>query len=220
MAGWALALSIVPFPPGWLLSVVLACVTLSRPRHGAAWGRGYAVAALIVVGAWLLVAVGGVPFVLSLSAEREDGHIVQGGRLSVFELAAGDCFDLPGGRPGDVMAAPALALSPGTATIDAVPCTEPHHAEVYVLFDLYDGYPGESERGFPGEAWVVREAQRGCELRFESFVGLPYERSVLEIYFLHPAEWTWNELGDREVVCAVMEPSGKTTEPTLRDARR
>jgi hypothetical protein len=43
------------------------------------------------------------------------------------------------------------------------------------------------------------QADELCAAEFESFVGLPYEESVLYLTYLTPTREGWSE-GDREVV--------------------
>lgn len=45
---------------------------------------------------------------------------------------------------------------------------------------------------------------------FESFVGMPYDQSALEVTWLEPTEESW-EAGDRELVCMITDPAGQTT---------
>lgn len=63
------------------------------------------------------------------------------------------------------------------------------------------------------------EADRGCIDRFEEFVGLSYADSVYDVYVLHPTAGSWRLQDDRAVLCAVFDPAGQTTVPTLRNAQ-
>jgi hypothetical protein len=88
--------------------------------------------------------------------------------------------------------------------VTAVPCTEPHSGEVYLVFDLPDG-------DFPGDGEVARLAETGCVDAFRAFVGKPYLRSILEVTFLSPDSVNWRIADDREVMCFIGEPDGSTT---------
>ncbi|MDA3040977.1 MAG: hypothetical protein O3C27_15900 [Actinomycetota bacterium] len=60
----------------------------------------------------------------------ESGEIVEAGGLGVFAMEVGDCFQVP--------------IEDLVQSVEAVPCTEPHDAQVYAKFDMPDGpYPGE-----------------------------------------------------------------------------
>lgn len=117
-------------------------------------------------------------------AERgETGEIETAGSVDAFALRVGDCFDdwpLSNPRIGDVL---------------GVPCVEPHDYEVFAVFDL-------ATRQWPGQESVDAAARQGCGERFASSVGVSNAESVLAITRLSPTERSWDELGDREVVCA------------------
>ncbi len=49
-------------------------------------------------------------------------------------------------------------------------------------------------------------AHDSCLERFDSFVGMDYENSVLEIVTLYPTTESWQQ-DDREVVCALYDMS-------------
>lgn len=128
----------------------------------------------------------------------ESGVIVEGGGLGAFAMRVGDCVNLPD--------------NPLIASLEAVPCADPHDAEVYALFDLADG-------GYPGENTVSDASIDGCLDRFEGFVGTPYEFSELDIYWLEPTEDSWNELDDREVVCTVVNLDGSKLTGSMGGSR-
>jgi hypothetical protein len=120
--------------------------------------------------------------------------------VNVGDLKVGDCLadSLTGG--GEAI-----------FTVETVPCSQPHSGEIYAVVIPRGDYPGD-------EAMAV-QADELCNAEFESFVGLPYEESVLYFTYLHPSdEESWNA-GDREVVCTVYDPAGDTT-GTLADANR
>ena len=83
----------------------------------------------------------------------------------------------------------------------AVPCFDPHDAEVYAIFDIEGS-------AYPGDNAIGSATDLGCYKRFQGFVGHAYETSVLDIYSLHPLEDGWVELDDREVVCSVVNYDG------------
>ena len=117
----------------------------------------------------------------------DNGEILEGGGLGVFAMQTGDCFNLPDGFE--------------VVSIEAIPCTLAHDAEVYKMFDLDDGT-------YPGDEAVDMAADQGCYEQFRPFVGVAYESSVLDIFSLIPREEGWNELDDREVVCSVVSFDG------------
>jgi hypothetical protein len=75
------------------------------------------------------------------------------------------------------------------------------------------------EGDFPGDEAVAVQADKACSAEFESFVGLPYQESVLYYNSLHPSdEQTWNSVF-REVVCSVYDPDGEVS-GSLRGVER
>ena len=130
--------------------------------------------------------------------ERDDsGAIVRGGEIGAGDLEIGDCFN---GRATEV------------ETVAAVPCSDPHDFELYHVYDLdYDEFPGADV--------IEVEWLRGCLLTFEAFVGTPFDESKLDISGIFPQEGTWNELGDREVLCSVTALDGSPLSGSARDSK-
>jgi hypothetical protein len=143
---------------------------------------------LLVVLALLLVACGG--------AQRgESGEITEGGDVDVFSLNVGDCF---GATEGDEV-----------ASVQAVPCSEPHESEVFALVDYEDGDE------WPGDEAITTFSDEECGAAFEEYIGMSYNESRYFITYLQPTEETWAD-GDREVVCLVVGPDGEPVTGSLR----
>ncbi|HEX6568220.1 MAG TPA: septum formation family protein [Acidimicrobiales bacterium] len=108
----------------------------------------------------------------------------------VFTLAVGDCL-VDDTRDGEVQSVP------------VVPCDQPHASEIFYshIIDA-DTLPSSTEM----EAIVDEQ----CIGNFESFVGLPYPDSVLEVTWLEPTQESW-DAGDRELLCMVVDPAGDVT---------
>lgn len=106
----------------------------------------------------------------------------------LFSLAVGDCLNIQ--TPN----APNDRLS--------VDCELEHDAEVYAALVA----EGDS---FPGEEIIQATAYDSCGSSFESFIGVPYNDSVLSFTYLYPTEETWIA-GDRETLCIVSNPSRMT----------
>ncbi len=119
------------------------------------------------------------------STRDDTGTVVESGEVGAFRLQEGDCF----GATGDGL----------IATVDAVPCTEPHQSEVYAAFTL--AY--ETDDPFPGQTVVDTAADEGCYERFDEFVGLDYQSSVYGYGSLTPTVESWDSLDDREVLCVI-----------------
>lgn len=130
-----------------------------------------------------------------------------GSRIVPLRLSLGDCFDSPellGANSDDELE---------VRTVTLQDCDTPHDLEVYAEYEV--DVEGEE---FPG-ADVIAEEAIGCLPRFEDFVGMSYQESVLEVYHFFPTETSWDTFGDREILCMVTEP-GRQVSDTLRDAQR
>lgn len=115
-----------------------------------------------------------------------------------FELETGDCVRTAEEGPGP----------DGMAEATIVDCDEPHQLEVFHVLELA---PGQTE----GEGLVeaVREACLGSA--FTDYVGVPQDRSELEVLPLPPTDEDLAR-GDAEVVCTLREPGGGLRTGSLR----
>ncbi len=133
--------------------------------------------ALFIVCLFAITACGG--------AQRDEaGSIIEAGSEDVFALQVGDCFDDPS-EFGEI------------ASVDALPCAEPHDNEIYHTFDLPDG-------DFPGDAAIDEAAFGQCLPAFETYVGTAWESSSLDISYLSPTLDSWKS-GDREIACLLYD---------------
>ena len=126
--------------------------------------------------------------------------------MSPLRLQRGDCFR--------ETRSPSPSASTSASVFEAdevigLPCNDPHDFEVYFTADLPEG-------AFPGQASVVSTTESRCAAAFESFVGVPYDDSTLEIIYFFPSAQTWARAGDRQMTCAATDGS---TIGTLADAR-
>jgi hypothetical protein len=113
------------------------------------------------------------------------------GPLEGSLAGVGDAFALPG--VGD-------CLDTDARQVD---CAGEHDSEIFLVADLEgDGYPGDEA--------VDDGALRLCLESFAAYVGVDYEESVLDFFYVTPVEPSW-EHGDRTVLCAVFDPAGPLT---------
>jgi hypothetical protein len=93
--------------------------------------------------------------------------------------------------------------------LPGVPCSQPHDYETFAVFDVsLDSYPSEEAMG--------DLAYDSCLQRFDDFVGLDYDSSVLEIITMYPTTESWQQ-NDREVVCALYDMNEEKLVGTTRD---
>ena len=106
-------------------------------------------------------------------------------------LDVGQCGLVADLRIGD-------ALDP--ATVQTVDCAQPHDVEVIAVLD----YPLDAGSPFPGTQAVDGYATDACIEGFESYVGIDYLSSTLDVIVVAPGEDGWEE-GDRRIACVVYD---------------
>jgi len=135
-------------------------------------------------------------------AERDEtGNIVSEGTIDAMEVKTGDCFN----EKSEIFDDEATEVQ----AVTGIPCTESHDFEVYAVFDVSSGI-------YPGEDSMNESAQVGCVERFESFVGAPYDSSILAISFMYPTSETWTRMDDREIVCSLFNTNMEKLEGTMK----
>lgn len=128
-----------------------------------------------------------------------DEFIAETETLSAFEVRVGDCFDDGAFMGNEVQ------------DIPAVPCSEPHDNEVYATFDM-------PEDKWPGDAAADQAAMAVCYDRFKAAIGKPYKDSVIDFTTMYPSERSWNQGGDREVVCIAFRMDLEKLTETVRNS--
>jgi len=187
------------FGLGSLAGIALGLVSLQQIQQsdGSLKGRGLAIAGLVLSAAWLVVAIVVVIAIGAGGATRSasTGKIVSRGHLPAFSLATGDCFNNPAGARS-------------VSSVTAIPCTQPHNAQVYAEFKLTG-----SDFSYPGETAVVRLASEGCNARTGS-VNKAKTTSAMTTRVLYPRENSWF-VGRRTVSCLVVNPTADLTSSLL-----
>lgn len=152
--------------------------------RGGNMGLIRSVGALAVGGVAIFAGTGGFD---DNTTRNDQGEIVEPGGLGAFTMRVGDCVQVPAEEMVESM--------------EAVPCAEPHDAQVFAKFDVADAPEY-------GQSRVDDEAGQGCYERWSSAIGTVYEEDAeLDIQLLTPTSESWGE-GDREVVCMVVSIDG------------
>ena len=153
-----------------------------RPRSLRALGA--AAAGLALLG---LAACGGD------EPERDEttNEITEAGDADVFSMAVGDCVTDGASTTGQVSEVP------------VVPCAEPHASEVFHSYQI-------TTDALPAEAEMQAIVEEQCRGNFETFVGMPYDQSTLDITWMEPTSGSWDG-GDRELLCMIFDPAGDVT---------
>jgi hypothetical protein len=123
--------------------------------------------------------------------DESTNEISEAGDADVFEIAVGDCLPDPNAATGEVQEVP------------VVPCDEPHASEVYFSHII----EGDELPDATAMEAIVNEQ---CMGNFESFIGLPFDQSALQVTWLQPTDGSW-DAGDRELLCIVSDPAGGVT---------
>ena len=155
------------------------------------------IAGAVVAGVAVFAGVGALG---DETTRNEQGTIEEGGGLGAFRIQQGDCLNLP--------------TETLVASVEGVPCWEPHDAQAYYLFDM-TGYTD-----YPGETAITSAADNGCIAQFHPFVGKSYELSELDITWLAPTADSWSEFDDREITCMVVTMDGSQLDETMRGSGR
>ena len=100
-----------------------------------------------------------------------------------------------------------------TETTRQVDCASPHENEVVASLEY------APDGAFPGEAELFAFASRHCPTAFESYVGISFQESSLEILPVMPTDLSWAE-GDRTIVCVVLTTDGSELTGSVRGSRR
>ncbi len=135
------------------------------------------------------------------ATERDaSGEVVDGGEVGVFRLQQGDC--IAEATEQDVL-----------DSLPVVPCSDPHQLEIYHVFDLADG-------DWPGESAVSDRSAEGCLAAFAGFVGIGFDQSAYDVTPLMPSQQSWEQIDDREVLCALFEFDGTLKTGSARGTAR
>ncbi|MFD4244238.1 DUF4190 domain-containing protein [Streptomyces sp. NPDC058525] len=188
-----------------LVPLILGIIALHQIRARHQRGRGFAIAAIVIHCATLVLYALAVVFGFSALDDEPKrdttGQVTEEGSSAIEDLRTGDCFntdnDLAGFQDEAGVDAP--------FTVTVLPCDQPHEGETYAVFDLDDGpYPGK-------EAVTATTEERCSGTVLTDYVGpsatLP---DNLEIFIYFPSEDTWGR-GDREVTCFLGDRSGSST---------
>lgn len=114
----------------------------------------------------------------------------EGTTTDVFTIKVGDCLN-DGAATGEV------------SEVKVIDCASEHDSEAYKSITMTDG-------DFPGETAVDDQAVSECTSAFTSFIGMDYETSTLDFSYYYPTADSWKQ-GDREILCLVVDPNGKSS---------
>ncbi len=199
--------------------IIAGAVALAQIKRTGEKGRGLAIGGIVAGGIIMVLSIVAiVAFVLfaligagaassssdpfDLPAEPDGGSVT----IGPGDQAPSDAYTLPVGACLDDV--PSGVISPA----NLVDCAQPHSYEVFGSFFLSDG-------AFPGDDAIESSAYEGCDAAYPDYVGIPWQQSTLEYYYVSPTEQTWAE-GDREISCLLYDPDADQTTGSLRGSAR
>jgi hypothetical protein len=102
-------------------------------------------------------------------------------------------------RVGDCLTGANMKLDtndPWPKQTQAVPCDQPHTAEVFFADDNF--WP--QKKPFPGNGAISKDGDAACNDAFRSYVGIAYSKSIYTSTNIIPDATTW-PTGDRALHC-------------------
>lgn len=188
--GYAVAALATSLPGLVPIAVPLAAIALRRIKRTGGRGKRLAHGALLLSLCWVIAI--GVAVTLNLVGEHRRGI---GRTVSIAQVDVGRCFD------ADLDAA-ALRL------VRIADCAMPHTGEAYAKVQA-------SLVGLAA-AQTGTVATQQCAGAFREFVGAPYERSELDMYYVVLED---RAVADGNVLCLVGMPGTRLT-GTMRGSQR
>ena len=198
--GFAIASLILGIVGGVLLSVIFGLMALAKIRNRPQGGKGLAIAGLALSCAWVVGIVAVVAIHAAGTAHRSasTGQITASGKLSVFSLRVGDCFQNPSGSQA----------SATVANVSAVPCTTPHNAQAFAQLQA-------AGTSYPGNSALFRQASNGCNAQVAADLDKSRITGTMKLHFIFPLSQSWAD-GRRTIMCLVVDSSPDLTSSLLK----
>jgi hypothetical protein len=130
------------------------------------------------------------------------------GNLQLSQLQAGDCLT---GANMELNSS-----DPWPKVTQAVPCNQPHTAEVFLANDNFWPQNGP----FPGASTISKDGTAACDSAFQGYVGTTYKKSIYTWTNIIPDASTW-PTGDRALHCVAYystskQPAGATLTRSIK----
>lgn len=185
----SLILGIVPICAG-IFGVVFGFISLNQIKRTGQNGRGMAIAGIVLGFIWMIVLAVVVAVGAGNSAKRdESGHVTQSGDMDVTKLRVGDCV-------AD------LGEKSYYTTTKAIPCAQPHKAEVYAVLPL-------SGSSLPSQSVLDEKGNEECGAELESYAPSAFDDDSVQITYLYPTKRSWAQ-GDRAIACVATFDTQRT----------
>jgi hypothetical protein len=166
---------------GCLLAVVFGIVALVQIKGTGQRGRGMAIAGIVLSVIWVVAGVAAVALGIGWAKDTV---------TRANDVQVGDCVaDVP-----DVNRVTGLT---------AVPCAQPHQAEVVEVIELPGG-------DFPGEPALTKQGQDTCGPALSSYAPRAGRDGSVQLLYIYPTQATW-ALGDHQITCLAVHQGGAVT---------
>ena len=190
-----------------------------RPRWPWAVGAVAAVCAVIVAAVVLSLGSGHHAASAGSSVSAGPSSAAPGvtptptvGNLQLSQLQAGDCLT---GANMELNTS-----DPWPKVTQAVPCNQPHTAEVFLANDNFWPQNGP----FPGASTISKDGTTACDSAFQAYVGITYKKSIYTWTNIIPDASTW-PTRDRALHCVAYystskQPAGATLNGSIKGSRK
>jgi len=137
---------------------------------------------------------------------------VRPGMVVLNGLRAGECLETPQAYDQNASSRSRFWGGGGSwpTSLPVVPCGDRHGAEV-----LFSANVWAENQAYPGANAIVQQSSASCNSAFNTYVGIPYDKSVLDITMAYPSSGTWAD-GDRKLICIAYNPNGSETKQSIR----
>jgi putative regulator of septum formation len=185
--GWAKASLAAGACFGVGIGAVLGLVALRKIAQTGQRGRAQAALGIVLSAFWTVVLVVGLIWAAAPSppSRAANGQITSSGSLNVFSLSVGDCFANP-------------PTKQDITSVTAVPCSQPHNAQVYARFKL-----SGTDANYPGN--VTQLGSNGCDAQ-KDHLNSSLTTDSMRIRFIYPVAHAW-KAGERTVTCLIVTPA-------------
>lgn len=200
---------IFPFLTG-LGALLLAPLAKDRVRRskGQLTGKGLAVAGQVVAVVGLTLWLGALALALYHDHQVSTGPLVADPQVDTGEIS----WDAI--KPHDCVRIPRADLP--VVQWQGIACDSPHESEVFATVKITNG----TAEPYPGRDSLTPFATAECKKAFETYVGVPYDKSELKIGVYYPTGSNWTTYNDRTVGCIVYEDQYHLINGSLENAKR
>ena len=188
-----------------------------RRRTRWPWAVGAVAAVCAVIVAAVVLSLGSGHHAAATSAGARPSPAAAGptptvGALQLSQLRVGDCLTGANMKLNTSNPWPRLTL--------AVPCNQPHTAEVFLADNNFWPQNGP----FPGNSTISKDANAACNSAFRTYVGVAYSKSIYTWTNIIPDASTWPS-GDRALHCVAyystaQQRAGATLTRSLKGTRK